>query len=310
VEDVVWVRNVPFTYRPFISSTIAIDGFVTEPGEQPEVEYNEVGPNYLATAGIPLTSGREFTVADNETSLPVAIVNQTMVNRFWRGQDPIGKRIQVRGRWRQVVGVAKDSKYSSLLETSKPFFYTPLRQSAGGVNLQIRTRLSLDFMANALTREVKAIDANLAPGELITMREQLSRRSWSERAAVSLLIVFGSIALLLAGIGLYGVMSYSVSQSTRELGLRMALGARASDLLRIVLSHALGLTLGGIAAGVALALGLTRLMGDLLYKVSPRDPAAFVFAFLIMILASLTASFFPALRATGTDPLTALRSDG
>ncbi|SPF49817.1 membrane hypothetical protein [Candidatus Sulfopaludibacter sp. SbA4] len=162
-------------------------------------------------------------------------------------------------------------------------------------------------MANQLAREVKAIDANLAPGEVITMREQVDRRTWSQRAAVSLLAVFGGIALLLAGIGLYGVMSYAVSQSTRELGLRMALGAGASHLLRIVMSHGLGLTLAGIAAGAAVALGLTRLMGDLLYKVSPRDPESFAWAFLVMAIAAVAACFLPAWRATRTDPVRALR---
>ena len=162
-------------------------------------------------------------------------------------------------------------------------------------------------MANALAREVKALDANLAPGEVITLREQVDRMTWTQRAAVTLLAIFGALALLLAGIGLYGVMSYAVSQSTRELGLRMALGASAQDLLRIVMSQGLGLTLAGIAVGTAVALGLTRLLGDLLYKTSPRDPASFGSAFLVMTIAALAACFLPAWRATRTDPVRALR---
>jgi ABC-type antimicrobial peptide transport system permease subunit len=154
---------------------------------------------------------------------------------------------------------------------------------------------------------VKAIDANLAAGEIITMREQVDRRSWSRRAAVTLLGIFGSVALLLAAIGLYGVMSYSVSQSTRELGLRMALGANVADLLRIVVTKGMGLTLAGIAVGAVLALILTRLMGDMLYKVGPRDPAAFAWAFLVMTVAACAATWFPAFRATRTDPVRALR---
>jgi len=308
VESVAWSRAVPFAYRSYPSAPIAVDGFVVEPGEQPTVEYNEVDPAYFSTMGIPLLAGREFTLADNDTAPPVAVVNETMAQRFWRGENPVGKRLQAKGRWLQVVGLAKNSKYSSILETSKPFFYTPLRQGPmGGPNLQIRTRRGPESMANQLAREVKAIDANLAPGEVITMREQVDRRTWSQRAAVSLLAVFGGIALLLAGIGLYGVMSYAVSQSTRELGLRMALGAGASHLLRIVMSHGLGLTLAGIAAGAAVALGLTRLMGDLLYKVSPRDPESFAWAFLVMAIAAVAACFLPAWRATRTDPVRALR---
>jgi len=308
VESVAWSRSVPFSYRSFASGPVAIEGFVTEPGEQPIVEYNEVGPAYLSTMGIPLISGRDFTLADNETAPEVAVVNETMAQRFWRGEDPVGKRLQVKGRWLQVVGLAKNSKYSSLRETPKPFFYTALKQGPwGGQNIQIRTRLGAQTMANALTRAVKDIDANLAPGEVISMREEVDRKSWSQRAAVSLLGIFGSVALLLAGIGLYGVMSYAVSQSTRELGLRMALGAGASRLLRIVMADGLGLTLAGICVGAAVALGLTRLMGDLLYKVSPRDPESFASAFVVMAIAAAAACFVPAWRAMRTDPVRALR---
>jgi predicted permease len=316
VESVVWSRSVPFSYRSSSSGAVNIDGFVVEPGEQPTVEYNEVGPGYLSTMGIPLVSGREFALADNETSQPVAMVNQTMVDRFWHGQNPVGRRLQVlqvkdRGlqvaRWLQVVGVVKDSKYSTLLETSKPYFYTPLRQTTGGQSFFVRTGLGPERIATALAREIKSIDQNLAAAEVITMREQVDRRSWSQRSAVTLLAIFSAIAVWLAGIGLYGVMSYAVSQSTRELGLRMALGAGASDLLRIVMSRGLGLTLGGIAVGATVALGITRLMGDLLYKVSPRDPIAFVSAFVVMTIAALAACFLPAWRATRTDPVRALR---
>jgi hypothetical protein len=193
------------------------------------------------------------------------VVNEMMVQRFWRGENPVGKRLQVKGRWLQVIGIAKNSKYSSLLETPRPFFYTPLRPGPmGGQNIMIRTRLGPETMANALAREVKSIDSNLAPGELVAMQLVVDRRTCSQKAAFSLLGIFGSIALLLAGIGLYGVMSDAVSQSRRELGLRMALGARASDLLRIVMSHGLSLTLAGVVGGAGIALWLTRLMGDLL----------------------------------------------
>lgn len=308
IQSVVWSRSVPLSNKGYPSSVIAVDGLVVAPGEQPVIDYNEVGPAYLATTGVPLISGRDFTPADNESSRPVVIVNQTVVERFFRGEHALGKRLQLKGRWLQVVGVAKNSKYSSLLESGKPFFYIPLRQGSGmGQNFQVRTQIGHEALLNTLVREIKAIDPNLAPGEVITMREQVDRRSWSQRAAVTLLAIFGSIALLLAGIGLYGVMSYAVSQSTRELGLRMALGANISDLLRMVASHGLGLTFAGIAVGAALALGLTRLMGDMLYKVSPRDPVSFLTAFAVMAVAALAASVFPALRATRIDPVRALR---
>jgi predicted permease len=307
IESVAWSRTAPFTNRIYPSARIAVDGFILEPGEQPVVEYNEVSARYFATLGIPLVSGREFTIADDETAPPAAVVNEAMAQRFWHGDNPVGKRIQVNGRWLQVVGLVRNSKYSSMLDNSKPFFFTPLRQSSGGLNLHIRTRLGPQRIATALVREVKALDANLAPGEVITMREQVDRRTWSQRAAVSLLAAFGCIALLLAGIGLYGVMSYAVSQSNREMGLRMALGADASHLLRTVMSYGLRLTLAGIALGAAAALALTRLLGDLLYHVSPRDPEAFALAFVVMAVASAAACFPPAWRATRTDPLKALQ---
>jgi predicted permease len=308
IESAAFARVTPITYSTYSSGPVAIHEYETEPGEQPVVEYDEVGPAYLNTMGIPLISGREFTRADNETARLVAVVNETMARQFWRGEDPVGKRISLKGQWIQVVGVATDSKYQNLLEASKPFFYVPMRQSVMGQGLEIRTSVAPGVIARALAREVKALDANLAPGEVITMREQIYRMTWSKRAALTLLMIFSGIALLLAGIGLYGVMSYSVSQSTRELGLRMALGADASDLLRLVLSQGFTLTASGIALGAAAALGLTRLLGYLLYKVSPRDPLTFGSALVIMTIASLAACLLPAWRATRTDPVRALRN--
>jgi predicted permease len=307
VESVAFARGTPFSYRSYSSSPITVEGYDTAPGEQPTVDYHEVGPGYLATMGIPLVSGREFTRVDNETAPLVAVVNEAMAAQFWRGEDPVGKRVQMKDRWLQVVGVAKNSKYRTLVETPKPFFYVSMRQIAAGQNLEIRTPLGPEKMAAVLTHEIKALDPNLAPSEVITMREQVDRMSWTPRAAVILLFIFGGLALVLAAIGLYGVMSYAVSQSTRELGLRMALGADASDLLRLVMSHGFRLTAAGIILGAAVALLLTRLLGDLLYKVSPRDPAAFGLAFLIMTVASVAACFLPAWRATRTDPIRALR---
>jgi len=175
------------------------------------------------------------------------------------------------------------------------------------VALNIRTRQPADVIAKGLAREVCALDPELAPYEVITLSEQVERATSSQRVAVTLLGVLGTLAVLLAAIGLYGVMSYAVSQSTRELGLRMALGARRSDLLGVVMSPGLWLTASGVIAGTGIALGGTRLLGYLLYKVSPRDPLAFGSAFLVMMFAALAASFLPAWRATRTDPVRALR---
>jgi putative ABC transport system permease protein len=308
VESAAFARVPPISYKTYSSAPIAVEGFATLSGEQPVIEYDEVGPAFLATMGIPLISGREFTRADNETARLVAVVNQTMAREFWRGTDPVGKRLQIKGQSLEVVGVAKDSSYQSLLESGKPFFYVPMRQSIMGQALEIRTSLPPAVIARTLTREVKTLDANLAPAEVITMREQVRRMTWSKRATVTLLMTFGGIALLLAAIGLYGVMSYSVSQSSRELGLRIALGADASDLLRLVASHGLALTGTGVVLGAAAALGFTRLLGYLLYKTTPRDPLTFGAALIVMAIASLLACFIPAWRAMRIDPVQALRN--
>src|SRR5216684_2810778 len=308
VESAAFARMTPLSYGSFSSTVIAVDGYQPPPEERPTVEYNEVGPDYFATMGIPLVSGREFRRADDEKAALVAVVNETMAAKYWGGKNPIGERVQVKGRWMQVVGVAKDSKYQSVRETPKPFFYVPLRQNfSRGAHLFIRTPLSQVTMATALAREVHALDGNLALYEVITLQEQVDRSTSPQQVAVTLVGVLGGLALLLATIGLYGVMSYAVSQSTRELGLRMALGANASNLLRLVMSRGLALTAGGVLLGAAAALALTRLLGNLLYNVSPRDPLAFGSAFVVMTIASLAACFLPAWRATRTDPARALR---
>jgi len=214
----------------------------------------------------------------------------------------------VGGRWLQIVGVVKDWKNASLLDRPLPFLLMPLRQRpAGGQSIEIRTRLSVAEMTRILAREIKTIDPDLAPTEVIPTREQINRMSWNHRASMNLLAVFSGIALLLAGIGLYGVMSYAVSQSTRELGLRMALGANASHLLQLVMSRGFSLTIAGTALGAVAALLLTRLLGDLLYKTSPRDPESFIAAFLVMGIAAVAACLAPAWRAARTDPVRALR---
>lgn len=308
VQSAAYARVSPLSLRSYSSAPIAVDGYRAPLDQQPTAEYNEVSPGYFGTLGIPLISGREFTSADDEKAPLVAVVNETLAGQYWGAEDPVGKGLQVRGRWMQIVGVAKLAKYGNFLETPRPFFYVPLRQNfSATAALFIRTPLSPKAMAAALVREMHALDPDIAPYEVITMREQVDRSTSSQRIAVTLLTVFGGLALLLAAIGLYAVMSYAVSQSTRELGLRMALGARASDLLRLVVSHGLALTAGGVVLGTAAALALTRLLGYLLYNVSPRDPLAFGSALVVMTVASLTACLLPAWRVTRTDPARVLR---
>ena len=308
VNSTAFVRVIPFGLQEYSSAPIAIDGYQLAPDERLTVDYDEVGPEYFAVLGIPIVSGREFKPTDDENRPLVAVVNETMASKYWPGRNPIGARLKVKERWMEVVGVAKNSNYRTKLETPKPFFYVPLRQNfAVQDGLVMRAQHTPASMQGLLAREVRALDPNLAPAAIITMQEHVDSKAYTQRLAVTLLAVFGGMALFLAAIGLYAVMSYSVSQSTRELGMRMALGANAADVLRLVVSRGLRLTIAGIAIGAIAALALTRLIGNLLYKVSPRDPIAFGSALIILIAVALVACFLPARRATRIDPVRALR---
>ena len=308
VEAAAFARLTPLGYGTYSETPIAVDGYQPPLEEQPTVEYNQVGPAYFATLGIPLLSGRDFTRADDEKAPLVAIVNRTMKARYWGDRDPIGRRLQVKGKWARVIGVAADSKYESMREEPKPFFYVPLLQDfVRGPALHIRTTASLENISASLLREVHALDRNLALYEMITLQEQVDRSTSPQLVAVTLVSILAGLALLLSAVGLYGVMSYAVAQSMRELALRMALGAGPGDLLRLVISRGLRLTAGGVFLGAAAGLALTRLLGRLLYNVSPRDPRAFGAAMAVMIVTTVAACLFPGWRATRTDPARVLR---
>ena len=308
VESAAFARVTPLGYATFSETPIAVDGYQPSLEEQPSVTYNQVSPGYFITLGIPLFSGREFVRSDDENAPPVAIVNRTMANRYWAGQDPVGRRLQVKARWARVVGVVADSKYESMRETPRPFFYVPLRQEfAREPQLNVRTTQPLAAVSAAIAREVHALDANLALYETFTLQEQVNRSTSPQMVAVTLVSTLGGLALLLAAVGLYGVMSYAVAQSTRELGLRMALGARADNLLRLVLSRGLRLTATGIVLGTIAGLALTKPLGKLLYNISPYDPLTFASALAVMAITAFSACLLPAWRASRTDPARVLR---
>jgi len=308
VEGAALARSTPFSKRPYDRGSLEVDGYRPARDELPTVDYLQATPGYFGVLGIPLAAGRDFASADDDRSAPVAIVSQAAAAKYWPGADPIGKRLKLGARWMQVVGVARDIRHRSILEPPMPIVYVPFAQNATTVaGLFIRTTRGVAAIAPAIVREMRAIDPNVAPYEFLTMQEQIDRSTYAQRIAVTLVGLFGTLALGLAAIGLYGVVAFAVSQSTRELGLRLALGASPSQLLAFVVWWGLRLTAVGLLLGVTLALGTTRLLGDLLYKVSPRDPIAFACALGLMIVTTLVACVVPAMRAARIDAMRALR---
>jgi len=257
-----------------------------------------------------MLAGRDFLTSDTDTSASVAIVSRAMAERYWPSSAPIGRRLQLRGKWMRVVGVVGDIKYRSLTQAPTMLFYVPLSQHRSTtVSLFLRTPAqNAARVVPSISLAIHAMDPNVSPYEFLTLREQVDRSTSGQQIMVTLLGLFSAVALFLAAIGLYGVISYMVSQSTRELGVRMALGATPSQLLTLIMSSGLRLTLGGVGLGVVVALGTTRLLGDLLFGVGPRDPIVFASGIAVMAGASLLSCALPAWRASRLDPTRALRA--
>ena len=310
VTSAALARSLPFSTRPYDNGPIQVDGYAPQRDERPTAEYNAVSPDYFHTLGIPVISGRDFATSDADTSAPVAIVSRALAQRYWPNVSPIGKRLRLRDTWMRVVGVVGDIKYRALTEGPGMLFYVPLaqrRQTSVDVFLRTAQGGATPSVARSIVREMHAIDPNVSPYEILTLREQVNRWTSGQQIMVTLLILFGAVALLLAAIGLYGTISYMVAQGTRELGVRMALGATPPQLLILVVSSGLRLTMIGVGLGVALVLGTTRLLGDLLYGVGPRDPLVITGVVAIMGVVATLACLVPGWRASQLDPTRALR---
>ena len=281
----------------------ADDGFSTG--------FNVVGPNYFKTMGTALLRGRDFTEADRKGAPGVVVINETLAANLWPNENALGKRVSVsgpEGPFLEVVGVARDGKYRSLGETPHPYIYQPVLQSYDPkMTLVVRTTGEPQTVVASVREQIRALDSNLPITNVKTLRDQVDLSLFPSRVAAWTLGGFGVLALLLAAIGIYGVVSYSVAQRTREIGVRRALGAKESDVLRLVLGEGFFVIALGLAFGLLLAFAATRVIAGFLYGVAPTDPLTFVGVPLLLGLVAFVACYIPARRATRVDPLVALR---
>jgi putative ABC transport system permease protein len=285
------------------------------PGERRNAGPRWVSPDYFKTLKIQLLKGRVFTEGDGGDSPPVLIINEAMARQYWPNEDPVGRRVSFNSRdnqpvWREIVGVVKDVRHTALDTESKPQMYFPFTQFPSSfMTLVARTDGDpLSFVA-AMRGQVQAIDRDQPVSNIHTMEELLARSVSQRRFNLLLLAFFAGVALLLAAVGIYGVMSYSVEQRTHEIGVRMALGARTADVMRLLIGHGMKLVATGVAIGLAGAFALTRLISTLLFGVRANDPLTFAVIALSLALVSLAACWIPARRATKVDPLVALRRE-
>jgi predicted permease len=295
------------------SMSIYIEGQpVPRPADVPEIQNSAVWPRYLETMGIPLVEGREFTAQDDKKESRFVVVNETFARRFWPGQNALGKRLGGKsdGPFWEVIGVAKDGKYWSLGEDPQPFIYFPMvRDYEPSAALVVRTDGDPASLINAIRREVQQMDANLPVFDVKTMNDHMRLSLFPLRAGAWVAGSFAILALTLAGLGIYGVMSYSVSQRTREIGIRMALGANSRDVLSLVIKQGMRLALIGLAVGLAGSLAVTRLMSSVLYGVSATDVVTFGLVSSLLAAVVLAACYIPARRAAKVDPMIALRHE-
>jgi predicted permease len=292
------------------SDPVMPEGYVLRPHENIEADRASVGTDYLSTLRTTLTAGRDFTTADTADTQRVIIVNQAMVDRYWPGQNAIGKRLQVSGRWWTVVGVAANAKYRRLIYDPTPMVVMPLTQRyQEELTLHVRTKGDALAMAPSVESAVHSLKSNLPLYHVSTLTENMRLGSVFERIAVAFATSFGVLALLLAAVGLYGVVAYTTRQRTREIGIRVALGAGKANIFRDVILHGLRLTFAGLLCGLIASLFLTRFVRTLLFGVTATDWLTFSLVSALLCVVALVACFVPARRAASVDPMEALRSE-
>jgi predicted permease len=299
-----------FLPGPLASTEVGPDGQRRSNGE---TWIHQARENYVEAMEIPLLAGRHLSLRDDSKSQRVAVINQTLANHYWPGEEPIGKRFGFNPQEPsniEVVGLVRDSKYANLREEIRPTAYLPWLQELpgiGAVTFTVRTSGDPTLLSNSIRDALREVDANLPLSGVRTQVEQVSQSLRMERLFVRLLSFFGILALSLAAIGLYGVMAYSVAQRTQEIGIRIALGAQPRDVLKMVILQGMILAIIGVAVGVGGAIGLTRLMATLLYGVSPTDPIAMAGVAVVLSAVALLACWLPARRAARVDAMVALR---
>jgi predicted permease len=289
-----------------------VEGYARQPGEDLEFAFNVVGPGYFETLGLPLARGRGFGDGDRAGAPGVIVVNEAFARRFWGDRDPLGRRVSLDGgaTWREVVGVAGDAKYKSLAEGPREYVYTPALQEDGrGVTLHVRTAGDPRAVRAAVRAAVREAAPGWVPSAERTLTEQVDASLLPQRAAGAVLGAFGVLSLLLGAVGVYGVVAFSVARRTREIGVRIALGARAADVVRLVVRQSAALAVGGLLVGVPLAWGASRLLRGLLLGMAGGVALPLLGAALVLGLAAATASWVPARRAANVDAVRALRAD-
>ena len=285
-----------------------IEGYTPKPNEDMMIDMNDVGPDYFSLLEIPLIEGRDFTAEDTRDATRVCIVNQTMANRFWPEKSAIGQRVGSYNHWWTVVGVARDVKYHTMNERPESFLYLPFMQdSATDANILVKTSGNPMAMLGAVRGQVHALDRSATILEEDDLAGLLQVSLFANRTAAAFATNLGLLGLLLAAIGLYGVLSYTVGQRTHEIGVRMALGARPVDVLRLVVGQGMKLTLYGALLGMTAGLATGRLITNLLYGVSAADPTTFAAVAILLAAVAFVACYIPARRAMRVDPMVALR---
>ena len=315
VQSAAIAGNLPLTYNGD-SMYIAVEGIPDPPPDQQlDVIYRTIGPGYFSTMGISLVRGRDFTDRDTTETSYTVVVSEKLAQHFWPGQDPIGKRLKPGDTksdipWREVIGLVKDVRQNDFLAAPKMQMYMSYRQlkDLAPNALVVRTGVEPMSLATALRNAVWAVDKDQPVSNIDTMEQIVAGAVARQRFSTMLLGVFATLALMLAAVGIYGVMSYSVAQRTREIGIRMALGARRGDVLKMTVKQGLKLVMMGVAIGLVAAFVLTRVMASLLFGVSATDPITFVSIPLVLMSVAMLASYIPALRATKVDPMVALRA--